>query len=123
MMFATPASAFMPDFMDPSKMMEKAIVNFLNKMISDFASQGFELLSEYVIGVTNINKIPSIKTFMAWSQLAASSLATLFFVKRLMEAMRDELTEEGTPNIAEILGSYTVSLALVFATPYLITNF
>ncbi len=123
MMFATPASAFMPDFMDPSKMMEKAVVNFLNKMISDFASQGFDLLSEYVISVTNINKIPSIQTFMTWSQMAASSLATLFFVKRLMEAMRDELTEEGTPNIAEILGSYVVSLALVFATPYLITNF
>lgn len=126
---ASPAAAavetpsFIPDFMNPSKMMEEAIINFINRMISDFASAGFELLGEYVIGITDINKIPSINTFILWSQMAASSLGSLFLIKRLMEAFRNELTDENSSNLAEIIGSYVISMALVFMTPYLITNY
>lgn len=121
---ASPVSAsFLPDFMNPSKMMEDAIVNFINKMISDFASAGFELLGEYVIGITDISKIPSINTLMYWAQLAAASLGTLFFIKRLMEALRNEITDEAVANPAEIIGSFVVSIALVFATPYLIIQY
>lgn len=117
----TPAHAFFG--FDPAKIMEDSIISFINHMISDFASQAFNMLGEYVISLTDIKKIPSIDTFMSWSKLAAASLATIFFVKRLGEALRDELTGENTPNIAEIIGSYVIALVLTQATPYIITKF
>lgn len=117
----TPANAFFG--FDPAEMMEEAIFSFINSLVSDFASQAFDLLAEYVISLTNINKIPSINTFIDWSQLAAGVLASIFFIKRLAEALRDEVTDENTPNVAEIIGSYVVAIALTQMTPYLITKF
>lgn len=123
--FASPVSAagFLPDFLNPGKMMAEAIADFFNQIASDFASTAFELLADYVIAITDISKIPSIDTFMNWSKWAGGSIATMFFIKRLAEALRDELTGESTSNISEILGSFVIGMVLVFATPYLILNY
>lgn len=122
---ASPAYAegFMPDFLNPGKMFQDAIVDFFNQVATDIATAAFDLLSDYVIAITDISKIPSINTFIDWSQLAGGTIAAIFFVKRLAEALRDEVTGEGTPNVAEIIGSFAVACALVFATPYIILNY
>lgn len=123
--FASPvyASSFLPDFLNPGKMMQEAIIEFFNALASSVASAAFDLLSDYVIAITDIGKIPSIDMFMNWSKWGAGTLGTVFFLKRLLEAYRDDLTGESTPNVAEIVGSFVISMALVFATPYIILEY
>jgi hypothetical protein len=56
-------------------------------------------------------------------QTGAATLAIIFFIIRILSAMRDNVTGEKNPNFAEIVGSFVVSLAMVGATPYILQNF
>jgi hypothetical protein len=62
-------------------------------------------------------------TLDKWFVTGGFTLATIFFIVRILKGLRDNLTGESEPNFAEIVGSYAVSLVLVIATPYIFSNF
>jgi len=117
------ASGFLPDFLNPEKQFKKAMKAFIGQVTQDFANSALKFMYDYVLKLTDISRIKNIYKLLNWSKLAAGSLATIFFIKRLMMALRDTLTDESTPNWSEILGSYVVAVALIFATPYIILHY
>jgi hypothetical protein len=61
--------------------------------------------------------------YIRYSQTAAIILVTIFFMIRILNGMKDNITGENNANFAEIMGSYLVSYVFIFATPYIVTNF
>jgi hypothetical protein len=57
------------------------------------------------------------------SLLAATCLVTIFFMIRILNGMKENITGENNANFAEIMGSYLISFVLIKATPYIVTNF
>lgn len=108
------------DFLDPVANFKKAVRGFLSDLATDFANFAFEGMYKYVVAVTDLSKIPNLQTLISWSQTAGGSLVTLFFLKRVVEGMKNEATGEDSTNFAEIIGSTVIAFALVFATPYMI---
>jgi hypothetical protein len=48
---------------------------------------------------------------------------TIFFMIRILNGMKENITGENNANFAEIMGSYLISYVLISATPYIVTNF
>lgn len=117
-------------FTDPVKFVADLIgevVDAILKAITDPISVWFvEALVDFVQIPANraemLGKFGNLETLLAWTQTAAGTLATIFFIMRILTGMRDNLTGENDPNFAEIIGSYAVCIALIVATPYMIDN-
>jgi hypothetical protein len=58
-----------------------------------------------------------------WSEIAAMSIATIFFMIRIMNGMKENITGENNANFAEIVGSYLVSVVLIKASSHILWAF
>jgi|GEM_PF-2778331 len=110
-------AGFLDAILNPIETINKAIVGFLVSIATGFASWAFGLLGDLVVAQTDISKIPNISTFISWAKYSAGSLIIFFFIKRIVEGLRDNATGEGEPNYAEMIGSTAVSMALVWVIP------
>ncbi|MEW9673608.1 conjugal transfer protein TrbL family protein [Ammoniphilus sp. 3BR4] len=111
------------NWFDPVDKFNEAIRELFANLATEAASAAFDFLGEYVIAITDLNKIPNLDTLIEWSQWAAGVLMMIFLLKRIMDALKGEALMEGEANWAEIIGSAAISTALIFATPYIIKNF
>lgn len=108
---------------NPVESFKQAIREWFSEIATEAASSAFEFLGTYVIAITDLDKIPSIRTLIEWSQMGAGILVMIFLMKRIIDALKGEALNEGEANFAEIVGSAAISMALIFATPYLIEKF
>jgi hypothetical protein len=115
-----PVHAEFFDFLDPVANFKKGLREWFSELATSFATFAFELLGQFITQTTDLSKIPNLNLLIKASQGAAGSILTFFFIKRIVEGLRDQMTGEGEPNFAEIIGSTVVSAALVFATPQII---
>lgn len=95
----------------------------LGDIISSLVQSGMQFAAKYISNPTNLNKIPFLNDLITGSQLLGNLLVALFFYKRVLEAMRNDVTEEETVNWAEIIGSTAISLGLVNVTPFMVKKY
>jgi hypothetical protein len=121
--FISPARADFFDFLDPIENFKKGMREWFSELATSFATAAFEYLGDFILSTTALEKVPNLETLVSWSQMAGGCLVSFFFIKRVVEGLRDNLTGEGEPNFAEILGSTVVASALVVATPTIVRMF
>lgn len=66
------------------------------------------------------NNGPNLETLGQVIQIGAFTLATIFFMIRILNGMKDNLTGENPVNYSEVVGSFIVSCALIMAIPYVL---
>jgi hypothetical protein len=83
------------------------------------------LVNAFIIDPSNPEKPLGLdlSTLFIGFQYTAFGLLMVLFMIRILKSLRDNLTDEDEPNYPELLGSFIVSCALIFATPYIINNF
>jgi hypothetical protein len=83
------------------------------------------LVNEFIVNPSNPMKPLGLdmSTLFKSFQYTAFGLLMVLFMIRILKSLRDNLTDEDEPNYPELIGSFVVSSALLFATPYIIDNF
>ncbi len=114
---------FIDKLLNPVEAFQEAVNDFFTQLALGFVEGAVGLIKIYMIDSTNLKKLPiPIETIQTFATSAGAMIAMIFLYLRLLQALRDQVTDEAQPNYAEILGSFTVSLAFIVATPYIITE-
>ncbi|MDD9309729.1 hypothetical protein PUS82_00075 [Cytobacillus firmus] len=116
-------AGFLDSILDPVANFKKGLREWFSELATSFATAAFEYMGDFIVSQTDTSKIPNIKTLVNWSQWTAGSLVLFFFIKRVVEGIRDNLTGEAEPNFAEMIGSAALSTAMIFATPKVVYMF
>lgn len=116
-------AGFLDSILDPVANFKKGLREWFSELATSFATAAFEYMGDFIVSQTDTSKIPNIKTFVSWSQWSAGSLVLFFFIKRVVEGIRDNLTGEAEPNFAEMVGSAALSTVMIFATPKVVYMF
>ncbi|WP_028777325.1 conjugal transfer protein TrbL family protein [Shimazuella kribbensis] len=101
----------------------KSIVEgILNSLWHDIV---LPLVNEFIVNPSNpINPVGvDLSTLFISFQYTAFGLLMVLFMIRILKSLRDNLTDEEETNYPELLGSFIVTCAFIFATPYVITEF
>lgn len=113
--------------MNPIDSFNEAIDKFFARLADGFTSGAMGLVEEYLIKSTNLHDTKRMPIPMEEvnevALLLGVLLGFLLFYKRIIESIRDQVTGEGEPNYAEILGSFAVSLFFVVSCQTLINDF
>ncbi|MFE8703900.1 conjugal transfer protein TrbL family protein [Cytobacillus sp. FJAT-54145] len=120
---STYAAGWLDSILDPVANFKKGLREWFSELTTSFATAAFEYMGEFIIAQTNLSKVPNLNTFVNWAQWAGGSLAIFFFIKRVVEGIKDNITGENEPNFAEMIGSLAISMALIFATPKIVYMF
>lgn len=116
-------AGFLDSILDPVANFKKGLREWFSELATSFATAAFEYMGDFIVSQTDTSKIPNIETLVSWSQWTAGSLVLFFFIKRVVEGIRDNLTGEAEPNFAEMIGSAALSTAMIFATPKVVYMF
>jgi hypothetical protein len=111
------------DLLDIKQTINDWFQSFFSDLATSLYKIGTQLLRQYLAQSTDLNQLPKVWEILQWTQLGAQVLATIFLLIRLFQAVRDVVTGEAEPNYAEIIGSFILTFALIFATPYIVTHF
>jgi hypothetical protein len=103
---------------DPSKFFGDVVQNIVKEIIE----APIVWMLETLIDNLSYQKTMFIE-LLDYSRLAATCLVTIFFMIRILNGMKENITGENNANFAEIMGSYLISYALISATPYIVTKF
>jgi hypothetical protein len=102
---------------------EITIQNFIIKALDDIVRWPLQFLHDH-LAVPTLGGDAVFANLGKYARDAALILVTIFFVIRLINGMKDNITGENNgANYAEITGSYLISYVLIFATPYILTEF
>lgn len=99
------------------------IRQWIADVASSFITEGMKYTAKYISNPTDLHKVPFIDDLITGTQVIGTSLVLLFFYKRVMEAMKNMVSGEESPNWAEIFGSTAISAGLVNFTPWAIKTF
>jgi hypothetical protein len=109
----------LPDlFKDPSKFFNDLLQDIIRKIVEEPTAWMLKTL------VDNFKNQHTLQyELIEVSRNAAVVLVTIFFIIRILNGMKENITGEQNVNFAEIAGSYLISYVFIFATPYIVTNF
>lgn len=117
------------DIFNPVEFVRKLIgfvVDAIVKEIVDAIGQWVvDSLVDFIKAPTKMTKPFNVdlQGMFEFFQNTAFALLMIFFMIRIMNGLKDNLTGENEPNFAEILGSFVIATGLIFATPYILEKF
>lgn len=128
------SSVFLVDFFDiftnPGKFVSDLIGEVVKIIVEGIINELWSILVSPLVQAFIMDPSDPIKPlgldltnlFTSFQYTAFGLLMALFMI-RILKAMRDNLTDEAQTNYPELIGSFLVTCAFIFATPYIITEF
>lgn len=109
--------------LNPIEMMNQGIKSLLLELCEDFLNFALQLLSKFVIWMTDFSRIPKFNETIDGLQVAAGILLGVLFLKRAFMGVWGLMTDEEEPNWAALIGRTVLSAFAIFATPKILTDY
>lgn len=101
----------------------QAINEWLDQTATDLAKGGLDLASDYIRNGMDLSQVPFFSYIMITVQMLSTGLFFITFYGQILQAMKEDITGEGTPNWFSIVGNAGVAAGMIWATPYIIQDY